>query len=155
MFFRMPSNPASPKGVQIRSRPWNRSRDGHRQDARVGKAKRRNHSSQALGLHGLFCAMKQTAIVEIDLGSILEELTCRGITCADVRHNSQLPLPTDNLTNIIAGTTKQSIGDAIGSQMQRKVADSVPKNWMSTPGRASSTFSSKPMRWGLAGRVNS
>ena len=82
-----------------------------------------------LGYLDFLCLMKHATIVVTDSGGIQEETTCLGIPCATVRENTERPVTVENGTNIVAGTRKQGIEDAIRRQMIRKGGNGVPKNW--------------------------
>jgi UDP-N-acetylglucosamine 2-epimerase (non-hydrolysing) len=82
-----------------------------------------------LGYLDFLCLMKHSSMVITDSGGIQEETTCLGIPCVTVRENTERPVTVDIGTNIIAGTTKEGIAEAIRKQMNRKGASSVPKNW--------------------------
>jgi UDP-N-acetylglucosamine 2-epimerase (non-hydrolysing) len=82
-----------------------------------------------LGYLDFLCLMKNAAIVVTDSGGIQEETTCLGIPCVTVRQNTERPVTVENGTNIIAGTGKDTIKDAIRRQMERKVGNGMPKHW--------------------------
>ena len=85
--------------------------------------------TEPLGYLEFLCLMKHAALVVTDSGGIQEETTCLGIPCVTVRENTERPVTLTNGTNIIAGTRKQRIKDAIGQQLKRKGGDDVPENW--------------------------
>jgi UDP-N-acetylglucosamine 2-epimerase (non-hydrolysing) len=82
-----------------------------------------------LGYLDFLCLMKHALLVVTDSGGIQEETTCLGIPCVTVRENTERPVTVGNGTNIIAGTTKETIKVAIRQQMERKGRNGVPKNW--------------------------
>jgi UDP-N-acetylglucosamine 2-epimerase (non-hydrolysing) len=82
-----------------------------------------------LGYLDFLCLMKNAAIVVTDSGGIQEETTCLGIPCVTVRENTERPVTVEFGTNIIAGTEKNRIKDAIRQQMGRKAAKSMPQHW--------------------------
>jgi UDP-N-acetylglucosamine 2-epimerase (non-hydrolysing) len=82
-----------------------------------------------MGYIDFLCLMKHATIVVTDSGGIQEETTCLGIPCVTVRENTERPVTVESGTNIIAGTRKESITDAVRRQRERKGGESVPKNW--------------------------
>jgi UDP-N-acetylglucosamine 2-epimerase (non-hydrolysing) len=82
-----------------------------------------------LGYLDFLCVMKNAAIVVTDSGGIQEETTCLGIPCVTVRENTERPVTVECGTNIIAGTGKDRIRDAIRGQMERKAGHRMPKHW--------------------------
>jgi UDP-N-acetylglucosamine 2-epimerase (non-hydrolysing) len=82
-----------------------------------------------LGYLDFLCLMKHATIVVTDSGGIQEETTCLGIPCVTVRENTERPVTVENGTNIVAGTRKEGIRDAIRRQRVRKGSNSVPKHW--------------------------
>jgi len=82
-----------------------------------------------LGYLDFLCLMKNAAIVVTDSGGIQEETTCLGIPCVTVRENTERPVTVEYGTNIIAGTGKDRIRDAIRGQMTRKAGHRMPKHW--------------------------
>jgi UDP-N-acetylglucosamine 2-epimerase (non-hydrolysing) len=88
-----------------------------------------------LGYLDFLCLMKHASIVVTDSGGIQEETTCLGIPCVTVRENTERPVTVDCGTNIVAGTKKEKVQEAIRFQMHRKSTGAMPKNW---DGRAAS-----------------
>ena len=82
-----------------------------------------------LGYLDFLCLMKNAAIVVTDSGGIQEETTCLGIPCVTVRENTERPVTIECGTNIIAGTGKDKIREAIRGQMARKAGRRMPKHW--------------------------
>ncbi len=82
-----------------------------------------------LGYLDFLCLMKHAAIVVTDSGGIQEETTCLGIPCVTVRENTERPVTVESGTNVIAGTRKAGIQEAVRLQMQRKGSNGVPENW--------------------------
>jgi len=82
-----------------------------------------------LGYLDFLCLMKNAAIVITDSGGIQEETTCLGIPCVTVRENTERPVTIECGTNIIAGTGKDKIREAIRGQMARKAGRRMPKHW--------------------------
>jgi UDP-N-acetylglucosamine 2-epimerase (non-hydrolysing) len=82
-----------------------------------------------LGYLDFLCLMKHATIVVTDSGGIQEETTCLGIPCVTVRENTERPVTVDNGTNIVAGTKKEGIKNAIRRQRERKGSNGAPKHW--------------------------
>jgi UDP-N-acetylglucosamine 2-epimerase (non-hydrolysing) len=82
-----------------------------------------------LGYLDFLCLMKHAAIVVTDSGGIQEETTCLGVPCVTVRENTERPVTVENGTNVIAGTGRDRIKDAIRLQMQRRAGASMPQHW--------------------------
>jgi len=88
-----------------------------------------------LGYLDFLCLMKHAAIVVTDSGGIQEETTCLGIPCVTVRENTERPVTAESGTNMVAGTDKEKIKEAIRRQLGAKNRNGAPKNW---DGRAAS-----------------
>jgi UDP-N-acetylglucosamine 2-epimerase (non-hydrolysing) len=82
-----------------------------------------------LGYLDFVCLMMHASIVVTDSGGIQEETTCLGIPCVTVRENTERPVTVDCGTNVVAGTKKENVQEAIRRQMHRKSGSAVPKNW--------------------------
>lgn len=81
------------------------------------------------------CLMKHAALVITDSGGIQEETTCLGVPCVTVRENTERPVTVTHGTNMIAGTTKDNIQDAVNLQMNRKINVRMPEKWDGKAGR--------------------
>jgi UDP-N-acetylglucosamine 2-epimerase (non-hydrolysing) len=73
--------------------------------------------------------MDHATIVVTDSGGIQEETTCLGIRCVTVRENTERPITVQLGTNILAGTSKDSIRRAIRKQLKSKTEGAVPEKW--------------------------
>src|SRR5258705_4870427 len=73
--------------------------------------------------------MKNASIVVTDSGGIQEETTFLGVPCVTVRENTERPVTVERGTNIIAGTDKTKIKDAIRRQSERNGDISMPEKW--------------------------
>ena len=82
-----------------------------------------------LGYLDFLCLMKHAAIVVTDSGGIQEETTCLGIPCVTVRENTERPVTVESGTNVVAGTKKEKVREAIRRQLRRKSSAAMPKNW--------------------------
>ena len=74
--------------------------------------------------------MKYARLVVTDSGGIQEETTCLGVPCVTVRNNTERPVTIHNGTNILAGTDKDRIREAVRRQIARKAVDlPYPEKW--------------------------
>jgi UDP-N-acetylglucosamine 2-epimerase (non-hydrolysing) len=85
--------------------------------------------TQPLGYLDFLCLMKHAAIVVTDSGGIQEETTCLGVPCVTVRDTTERPVTSERGTNVIAGTNKNIIRDAIRHQLGKAYSNSVPEKW--------------------------
>lgn len=85
--------------------------------------------TEPLGYLDFLCLMKHASIVVTDSGGIQEETTVLRVPCVTVRENTERPVTVERGMNIIAGTRKERIRDAIRQQVEMKVSDDIPKNW--------------------------
>ena len=85
--------------------------------------------TEPLGYLDFLYLMKHAAIVLTDSGGIQEETTCLGVPCVTVRDNTERPVTVEKGTNIIAGTAKEGIRDAIRSQLKGSNHASIPEHW--------------------------
>jgi UDP-N-acetylglucosamine 2-epimerase (non-hydrolysing) len=82
-----------------------------------------------LGYLDFVCLMKHASIVVTDSGGIQEETTCLGVPCVTVRDNTERPVTIESGTNILGGTRKETIREAIRRQIHKKRGTFAPKNW--------------------------
>jgi UDP-N-acetylglucosamine 2-epimerase (non-hydrolysing) len=73
--------------------------------------------------------MKHSTIVVTDSGGIQEETACLGIPCVTVRDNTERPVTVEKGSNVIAGTKRDRIRQAIRQQIERRAGSGVPENW--------------------------
>jgi UDP-N-acetylglucosamine 2-epimerase (non-hydrolysing) len=86
--------------------------------------------TEPLGYLDFLCLMKHAELVVTDSGGIQEETTCLGIPCVTVRNNTERPVTVEKGTNIIAGTDRKRIKDAVRRQITRKPAPPhLPEMW--------------------------
>jgi UDP-N-acetylglucosamine 2-epimerase (non-hydrolysing) len=86
--------------------------------------------TEPMGYLDFLCLMKHATLVVTDSGGVQEETTCIRIPCVTVRENTERPVTVENGTNVIAGTSKESIRHAIRQQIARKnFPQSLPANW--------------------------
>jgi UDP-N-acetylglucosamine 2-epimerase (non-hydrolysing) len=82
-----------------------------------------------MGYLDFLCLMMHASVVVTDSGGIQEETTCLGVPCVTVRENTERPITTEIGTNVLAGTSKDRIRNAIRQQMGKKTSASVPEKW--------------------------
>ena len=86
--------------------------------------------TEPMGYLDFLCLMKHATLVVTDSGGVQEETTCLGVPCVTVRNNTERPVTTKKGTNIIAGTDKERIRDAVRRQTARKrLPPCVPEKW--------------------------
>ena len=81
------------------------------------------------GYLDFLCLMKHARLVVTDSGGIQEETTCLGIPCVTVRENTERPVTITAGTNVLGGTLRGSIRDAIRLQMGRTYQKATPEMW--------------------------
>jgi UDP-N-acetylglucosamine 2-epimerase (non-hydrolysing) len=81
------------------------------------------------GYLDFLCLMKNAALVVTDSGGIQEETTCLGVPCVTVRENTERPITVSHGTNMVAGTDKDKIKEAIVLQTTRQSKGTVPPKW--------------------------
>jgi UDP-N-acetylglucosamine 2-epimerase (non-hydrolysing) len=62
-----------------------------------------------LGFQEALYLWKDSAVVLTDSGGLQEETTALGIPCLTLRENTERPVTIEQGTNILAGTTRESI----------------------------------------------
>jgi UDP-N-acetylglucosamine 2-epimerase (non-hydrolysing) len=75
------------------------------------------------------CLMKRAAIVVTDSGGIQEETTCLGVPCVTVRENTERPVTVTQGTNVVAGTAKDEVREAIRRQLGLRTAGCAVEKW--------------------------
>jgi UDP-N-acetylglucosamine 2-epimerase (non-hydrolysing) len=84
---------------------------------------------EPLGYLDFMCVMKHAILVVTDSGGIQEETTCLGVPCVTVRENTERPVTVEKGTNVLAGTQRTGIQNAIRSQLSGKIRGEVPEKW--------------------------
>ena len=69
----------------------------------------RIHVMEPLGYLDFLCLMSKSSVVLTDSGGIQEETTALGVPCLTLRENTERPITIEEGTNVLAGTTKDSI----------------------------------------------
>jgi UDP-N-acetylglucosamine 2-epimerase (non-hydrolysing) len=82
-----------------------------------------------LGYLDFLCLTKNAAIVVTDSGGIQEETTCLGVPCVTVRENTERPATVNCGTNLIAGTDRANIRQAVHQQLSGLKHGRVPEKW--------------------------
>lgn len=82
-----------------------------------------------MGYLNFLCLMEHASLVVTDSGGIQEETTILGTPCVTVRENTERPVTVESGTNAIAGTTTDTIKEAIRCQIVRQRKTCAPKNW--------------------------
>jgi UDP-N-acetylglucosamine 2-epimerase (non-hydrolysing) len=85
--------------------------------------------TQPMGYLDFLCLMMHASIVVTDSGGIQEETTCLGVPCVTVRENTERPITVEVGTNVLAGTNKDNIKNAIRRQTRKKISGSIPVKW--------------------------
>ena len=85
--------------------------------------------TQPMGYLDFLCLMMHASIVVTDSGGIQEETTCLGVPCVTVRENTERPITVEMGTNVLAGTNKDNIKNAIRRQTRKKISGSIPDKW--------------------------
>src|SRR5437667_3086096 len=89
----------------------------------------RMRMTPALGYLDFLCLMKNARLVVTDSGGVQEETTALGIPCVTVRDNTERPVTIEIGTNILGGTRRDSIAQAIRTQLAFRGNNSVPELW--------------------------
>jgi UDP-N-acetylglucosamine 2-epimerase (non-hydrolysing) len=87
------------------------------------------------GYLDFLCLMKHARLVVTDSGGVQEETTALGVPCVTLRDNTERPATIERGTNILGGTHRASIRQAIRKQLARHGQASIPELW---DGRAAS-----------------
>ena len=87
------------------------------------------HLIDPLGYLDFLSLMSNSAAVLTDSGGIQEETTALGIPCLTLRNNTERPITIDEGTNILAGTSKDTILQAWEEMKRSPKAGRVPQYW--------------------------
>lgn len=86
--------------------------------------------TEPMGYLDFVYLMKHAALVITDSGGIQEETACLGIPCVTVRESTERPVTIESGTNVLAGTQKEKIKEAVRRQMTIKYRDHRgPEKW--------------------------
>jgi UDP-N-acetylglucosamine 2-epimerase (non-hydrolysing) len=84
---------------------------------------------EPLGYLDFLCLMKNARLVVTDSGGIQEETTALGIPCVTARDNTERPITVEIGTNVLGGTRRHSIAQAIRRQLAFLGKKSIPELW--------------------------
>ena len=87
------------------------------------------------GYLDFLCLMKYARLVVTDSGGVQEETTALGVPCVTLRDNTERPVTIECGTNLLGGTWRSTIQQAIRKQLIVKRGSSIPELW---DGRAAS-----------------
>jgi len=87
------------------------------------------HLTGPLGYLDFLALMEGSAVVLTDSGGIQEETTALGIPCLTLRENTERPITVSQGTNVLAGTSTNSILRAWRDQQDRPKQGSIPELW--------------------------
>ncbi len=82
-----------------------------------------------VGYIDFLCLMSHSAAVLTDSGGIQEETTALGIPCLTLRENTERPITVEQGTNMLAGTTRESILAAWREHCTHPQTGRVPPLW--------------------------
>jgi UDP-N-acetylglucosamine 2-epimerase (non-hydrolysing) len=82
-----------------------------------------------LGYLEFLCLMSNAKLVLTDSGGIQEETTALGVRCITLRNNTERPITITHGTNVLAGTSKDSIVHHAVNQLDRIPNNCKPKYW--------------------------
>ena len=72
---------------------------------------------------------KDAEVVLTDSGGLQEETTALGVPCVTIRENTERPVTIEMGTNVLGGTTKESILHAYRESLEKAGKASVPPYW--------------------------
>lgn len=90
------------------------------------------HLVDPQGYLDFLCLMSNSSLVLTDSGGIQEETTALGIPCLTLRNNTERPVTVEEGTNILAGTSRESILKAWSQMQASPKAGRVPAFWDGT-----------------------
>ena len=82
-----------------------------------------------LGYLDFVYLMKNARLVVTDSGGIQEETTFLQVPCVTVRENTERPVTLQIGTNVLAGTRREGIREAIERQLQQPRKGQLPEKW--------------------------
>jgi UDP-N-acetylglucosamine 2-epimerase (non-hydrolysing) len=87
------------------------------------------HALEPLGYFDFLCMQANSAVILTDSGGVQEESTVLGVPCLTLRENTERPVTIECGTNILAGTTKESILAAWEQTRRSPKTGAVPPLW--------------------------
>ena len=93
------------------------------------------HMIEPQGYVDFLCLMKHARLVATDSGGVQEETTALGVPCVTLRENTERPVTIEFGTNVLGGTRRETIMQAVRRQLARREGTEIPELW---DGRAAS-----------------
>ncbi len=121
-----PAHPRTQKKIQEHRLESYVERDSGSRD---GKRSTTIRMIDPLGYIDFLCLMKHSSLVITDSGGIQEETTCLGVPCVTVRDTTERPVTISKGTNVLAGTHRNGILQAIRKQRSYDGKASIPELW--------------------------
>jgi UDP-N-acetylglucosamine 2-epimerase (non-hydrolysing) len=72
---------------------------------------------------------KDARVVLTDSGGLQEETTALGVPCVTIRENTERPITVGMGTNVLAGTSREGILNAVQKSLAKGKNASVPPLW--------------------------
>ena len=104
------------------------------------------HLLDPLGYLDFLSLEAQSAVVLTDSGGIQEETTVLGVPCLTIRENTERPVTIECGTNLLAGTSRESILKAWRESVDRPKTGRVPPLWDGKAGERASAVLRKYFR---------
>ncbi len=89
----------------------------------------RIHTLPPLGFRESLFLWKDAEVVLTDSGGLQEETTALGVPCVTIRENTERPITLEMGTNVLGGTTKESILQAYHESLKKVGFGLVPPYW--------------------------
>ena len=93
------------------------------------------HVLDPLGYLDFLCLQAGSSVVLTDSGGIQEETTVLGVPCLTLRDNTERPSTVDCGTNLLAGTSRDSILAAWSASKHNDRPASIPEYWDGSAGQ--------------------
>jgi UDP-N-acetylglucosamine 2-epimerase (non-hydrolysing) len=72
---------------------------------------------------------KDARVVLTDSGGLQEETTALGVPCVTIRDNTERPITVELGTNVLAGTSREGILNAVSQSLLKAKTSSIPPLW--------------------------
>ena len=89
----------------------------------------RIHTLPPLGFRESLFLWKDAEVVLTDSGGLQEETTALGVPCVTIRENTERPVTVEMGTNVLGGTTEESILHAYRESLKKIGSGLVPPYW--------------------------
>jgi UDP-N-acetylglucosamine 2-epimerase (non-hydrolysing) len=89
----------------------------------------RIHTLPPLGFRESLFLWKDAEVVLTDSGGLQEETTVLGVPCVTIRENTERPVTVEMGTNVLGGTTEESILHAYRESLKKVGSGLVPPYW--------------------------